>query len=99
MNPLSWIGAGVAIFIAGYIGGHVAAGASAERAALRARAIAAEAQAADVTRLRAENESLRSAGRDLEQKFAARPVPQCRFADDELRRLRAIIARRPAAAR
>lgn len=99
MNPLTLIGAGVAIFFAGYIGGHVAAGASAERAALRARAIAAEAQAADVTRLQDENASLRNAANDLERKFAARPVPQCRFADDELRRLRAIINRRPAAAR
>lgn len=98
-NPLPWIGASLAIFFAGYISGHAASEASAERAALRARAIAAEEQAADVTRLRAENESLRSAGRDLEQKFANRPVPQCRFADGELRRLRAIIARRPAAAR
>lgn len=94
MNPFTILGAAVGVFMAGYVMGHVASGTSAERAALRARAVAAEAQAADIGRLRDENDTLRSAAHDLEQRFANRPTPACRFADDELRRLRDIIARR-----
>lgn len=85
--------------LAGYIWGHVAAGASAERKQLRAtvQQMTADAKTAleiqtrmanRLSAMREENLASERKANDLEASFAARPIPTCRYSDGELRSLR-----------
>lgn len=90
---------GIVGALAGFVWGHAAAGASAERRALRDRVAVMEREqktALDIqtrmaeaaSRLRVSNEELRNKANDLEASFQSRPIPACRYTDDDLRRLR-----------
>lgn len=96
-------GALAAGVLAGYLWGHVAAGASAERRQLRetvARmqqeqktALAIQTRMAErVAELRATNERMKADADKMEESYRANPVPACHQSDAELRRLRGIIA-------